>query len=107
MRGKRSAIPPLRPPSRRLPPYPDLTFFSLSLSLPPSLPSPLSQGHLGASLGVTELTVALHYVFAAPEDRIVWDVGHQVRRQKKGGGGFFLSLISPGAPHPKNSEDPD
>jgi hypothetical protein len=36
-------------------------------------------GHLGASLGVTELTVALHYVFNAPADRIVWDVGHQVR----------------------------
>ena len=34
-------------------------------------------GHLGASLGTVELTVALHYVFNAPYDRIVWDVGHQ------------------------------
>ena len=36
-------------------------------------------GHLGASLGVIELTVALHYVFNAPEDKILWDVGHQVQ----------------------------
>ncbi|CAA3012046.1 probable 1-deoxy-D-xylulose-5-phosphate synthase, chloroplastic [Olea europaea subsp. europaea] len=34
-------------------------------------------GHLGSSLGVIELTVALHYVFNAPRDRILWDVGHQ------------------------------
>ncbi len=34
-------------------------------------------GHLGASLGVTELTVALHYVFNTPEDKLIWDVGHQ------------------------------
>jgi 1-deoxy-D-xylulose-5-phosphate synthase len=34
-------------------------------------------GHLGSSLGVVELTVALHYVFNTPEDKIVWDVGHQ------------------------------
>ena len=34
-------------------------------------------GHLGSSLGVVELTVALHYVFDAPEDKIVWDVAHQ------------------------------
>ena len=34
-------------------------------------------GHLGSSLGVIELTVALHYVFDAPEDRILWDVSHQ------------------------------
>ena len=34
-------------------------------------------GHLGASLGVTELTVALHYVFDTPTDKIIWDVGHQ------------------------------
>ena len=34
-------------------------------------------GHLGASLGVIELTVALHYVFDAPKDKIIWDVGHQ------------------------------
>lgn len=35
-------------------------------------------GHLGSSLGVVELTVALHYVFNAPQDRLLWDVGHQV-----------------------------
>ncbi|XP_062108527.1 probable 1-deoxy-D-xylulose-5-phosphate synthase, chloroplastic isoform X3 [Humulus lupulus] len=34
-------------------------------------------GHLGSSLGVVELTVALHYVFNTPQDRILWDVGHQ------------------------------
>ncbi|MBR4006784.1 1-deoxy-D-xylulose-5-phosphate synthase N-terminal domain-containing protein, partial [Fibrobacter sp.] len=34
-------------------------------------------GHLASSLGVVELTLALHYVFNAPEDKIVWDVGHQ------------------------------
>ena len=34
-------------------------------------------GHLGASLGVVELTVALHYVFNTPQDKIIWDVGHQ------------------------------
>jgi len=34
-------------------------------------------GHLGAGLGVVELTVALHYLFETPDDRIIWDVGHQ------------------------------
>ncbi len=34
-------------------------------------------GHLGASLGVAELTVALHYVFNTPDDKLIWDVGHQ------------------------------
>src|SRR5512145_858027 len=34
-------------------------------------------GHLGAGLGVVELTVALHYIFDTPEDRLIWDVGHQ------------------------------
>ncbi|WP_286750716.1 1-deoxy-D-xylulose-5-phosphate synthase N-terminal domain-containing protein, partial [Sphingopyxis sp. SCN 67-31] len=34
-------------------------------------------GHLGSGLGVVELTVALHYVFDTPRDKIVWDVGHQ------------------------------
>jgi len=49
-------------------------------------------GHLGASLGTIELTVALHYVFNTPEDKLVWDVGHQTyghkilteRREKMG-----------------------
>jgi len=39
-------------------------------------------GHFGASLGVVELTVALHYVFNTPEDRIIWDVGHQAYGHK-------------------------
>ena len=34
-------------------------------------------GHLGASLGVVELTVALHYIFNTPKDKLIWDVGHQ------------------------------
>ena len=34
-------------------------------------------GHLGAGLGVVELTVALHYVFNTPKDKLVWDVSHQ------------------------------
>ncbi|WP_340067193.1 1-deoxy-D-xylulose-5-phosphate synthase [Ascidiimonas aurantiaca] len=37
----------------------------------------VKEGHLGASLGVVELTVALHYVFNTPDDLLVWDVGHQ------------------------------
>jgi len=56
-------------------------------------------GHLGAGLGVVELTVALHYVFDTPKDKLVWDVGHQsyphkiitgrrnsIRTLRKGGG---------------------
>ena len=39
-------------------------------------------GHLGAGLGVVELTVALHYVFATPRDRLIWDVGHQAYPHK-------------------------
>jgi len=39
-------------------------------------------GHLGASLGVVELTVALHYVFDTPRDRLIWDVGHQAYPHK-------------------------
>lgn len=39
-------------------------------------------GHLGSSLGTVELTVALHYVFNTPDDRIVWDVGHQAYGHK-------------------------
>ena len=59
----------------------------------------VSGGHFGAGLGVVELTVALHYVFNTPEDRLVWDVGHQayphkiltgrrarIRTIRKGGG---------------------
>ncbi len=39
-------------------------------------------GHFGAGLGVTELTIALHYVYNTPEDRLVWDVGHQTYPHK-------------------------
>ena len=39
-------------------------------------------GHLGAGLGVVELTVALHYVFETPNDKIIWDVGHQTYPHK-------------------------
>ncbi len=40
------------------------------------------QGHLGASLGVVELTIALHYLFDTPKDSLVWDVGHQAYGHK-------------------------
>jgi 1-deoxy-D-xylulose-5-phosphate synthase len=40
------------------------------------------EGHLGASLGVVELTIALHYVFHTPVDQLVWDVGHQAYGHK-------------------------
>ncbi len=59
----------------------------------------ITGGHLGAGLGVVELTVALHHVFNTPDDRIIWDVGHQayphkiltgrrdrIRTLRKGGG---------------------
>ena len=64
-------------------------------------------GHLGAGLGVIELTVALHYVFDTPKDKLIWDVGHQayphkiitgrrdrIRTLRKGGGlsGFTKRL---------------
>src|SRR5262252_6881922 len=39
-------------------------------------------GHLGASLGVVELTVALHYIFDTPNDKLIWDVGHQAYPHK-------------------------
>ena len=40
------------------------------------------EGHLGASLGVVELTIALHYVFNTPNDQLIWDVGHQAYGHK-------------------------
>src|SRR5690554_6280075 len=40
------------------------------------------EGHLGASLGVVELTIALHYVFDTPNDKLIWDVGHQAYGHK-------------------------
>ncbi|HVH75160.1 MAG TPA: 1-deoxy-D-xylulose-5-phosphate synthase [Stellaceae bacterium] len=42
----------------------------------------ITGGHFGAGLGVVELTVALHYVFATPHDRLIWDVGHQAYPHK-------------------------
>ena len=41
-----------------------------------------SGGHLASSLGVVELTIALHYVFDSPQDKIIWDVGHQAYAHK-------------------------
>ncbi len=79
-------------------------------------------GHLGAGLGVVELTVALHYVFDTPRDKIIWDVGHQayphkiltgrrdrIRTLRQGGGlsGFTKRAESPydafGAAHSSTS----
>jgi len=40
------------------------------------------EGHLGASLGVVELTIALHYIFDTPHDKLIWDVGHQAYGHK-------------------------
>ena len=79
-------------------------------------------GHLGASLGVVELTVALHAIFDTPEDRLIWDVGHQayphkiltgrrdrIRTLRQGGGlsGFTRRAESPydpfGAAHSSTS----
>lgn len=67
-------------------------------------------GHFGASLGVVELTVALHYVYNTPEDAIVWDVGHQAyghkiltgRRDKFDTNRKLNGLC--GFPNPKESE---
>ena len=42
----------------------------------------VKEGHLGASLGVVELTIALHYVFDTPNDALIWDVGHQAYGHK-------------------------
>ena len=39
-------------------------------------------GHLGAGLGVVELTIAIHYLFDTPNDRLIWDVGHQAYPHK-------------------------
>ncbi len=82
----------------------------------------ITGGHLGAGLGVVELTVALHYVFNTPDDTLVWDVGHQayphkiltgrrdrIRTLRQGGGlsGFTKRSESPydafGAAHSSTS----
>ena len=65
-------------------------------------------GHLGASLGVVELTVALHRIFSTPTDKIVWDVGHQAYGHKllTGRQGDFHTLRSQGgvSGFPKQAE---
>ena len=67
-------------------------------------------GHLAPSLGVVELTLALHYVFDTPEDKIVWDVGHQTYAHKlvTGRKGLFHTLRQYGgiSGFPKPSESP-
>jgi len=67
-------------------------------------------GHLASSLGVVELTLALHYVYDTPEDKIVWDVGHQAYAHKllTGRRGVFHTLRKEGgvSGFPKRSESP-
>src|SRR5256885_6857201 len=85
----------------------------------------ITGGHFGAGLGVVELTVAVHYVFNTPHDRLIWDVGHQayphkiltgrrdrIRSIRQGGGlsGFTKRSESEydpfGAPHSSTSISP-
>lgn len=67
-----------------------------------------SGGHFGAGLGVVELTIALHYAYNTPEDRLVWDVGHQAYPHKvlTGRREALTSIRQAGglAPFPKRSE---
>jgi len=67
-------------------------------------------GHLGAGLGTVELTIALHYVFQTPQDRLVWDVGHQTYPHKilTGRRERLASIRKTGglAPFPKRDESP-
>ena len=69
-----------------------------------------SGGHLGGGLGVVELTVALHYLYNAPEDKIVWDVGHQAYPHKilTGRKNLLTSIRQKDglAPFPNRSESP-
>ena len=67
-------------------------------------------GHLGAGLGVVELTIALHYLLNTPTDRLIWDVGHQAYPHKMltGRKQAMLSMRQAGglAPFPKREESP-
>ena len=67
-------------------------------------------GHLGAGLGVVELTIALHYLLNTPTDRLIWDVGHQAYPHKMltGRKQAMLSMRQAGglAPFPKRDESP-
>ena len=69
-----------------------------------------SGGHLGGGLGVIELTVALHYLYNAPEDKIVWDVGHQAYPHKilTGRKNLLASIRQKDglAPFPNRAESP-
>ena len=67
----------------------------------------ISGGHFGAGLGVVELTVALHYVFNTPKDKIVWDVGHQAYPHKilTGRKEKMLSMRQKDGLHPFPSRD--
>ncbi len=64
-------------------------------------------GHFGAGLGVVELTVALHYVYDSPKDKIVWDVGHQTYPHKiiTGRKGLMSSMRQKGGLHPFPSRE--
>ena len=86
-------IPPEKPNSIILDTIEDPSYLrSLDLSQLPQLADELREyllytvgqtgGHFGAGLGVIELTIALHYAFNTPEDRLVWDVGHQTYPHK-------------------------
>ena len=66
---------------RALPPQ-DLRQLADELRLETIEAVSITGGHLGAGLGVVELTVALHYIFNTPEDRLIWDVGHQAYPHK-------------------------
>jgi len=69
-----------------------------------------SGGHLGAGLGTVELTIALHYLFNTPEDRLLWDVGHQSYPHKilTGRASQLETIRQSGglAPFPKRDESP-
>jgi len=89
----------LTPADLRLLPETDLAQVAAELRTETVDVVSVTGGHLGAGLGVVELTVALHYVFDTPRDRLIWDVGHQtyphkiltgrrdrIRTLRKGGG---------------------
>ncbi len=89
----------LTPADLRLLPESDLAQVAAELRTETVDVVSVTGGHLGAGLGVVELTVALHYIFDTPRDRLIWDVGHQtyphkiltgrrdrIRTLRKGGG---------------------
>ncbi len=70
------------PADLRALPESDLVAFAEELRAETVSAVSVTGGHLGAGLGVIELTVALHYVFDTPRDRLIWDVGHQAYPHK-------------------------